>query len=270
MESGASGASGTSRVIRLEEAGSREPEEKVPASLLRVAGITPFTTIDFPGKLSAVAFLQGCPWRCVYCQNPWMQPAEFSPELEHDSWEKLESLLMRRKGLLDGVVFSGGEPTVDPALPDAVRRVKDMGFAVGLHTGGIIPKRLEEILPLIDWVGLDVKAPPTDAELYDRVTGRPHSAAHFLESFRLIQASGVKFECRTTAHPDYLPEEKLLELARWLLQEGVDTFALQIYRRPMGALFSPFPAVGSDYPSEEARALLKGYFPHFIERRNDR
>ena len=107
---------------------------------------------DFPGKLSAVAFLQGCPWRCVYCQNPWMQPAEFSPELEHDSWEKLESLLMRRKGLLDGVVFSGGEPTVDPALPDAVRRVKDMGFAVGLHTGGIIPKRLGEILPLIDWM----------------------------------------------------------------------------------------------------------------------
>lgn len=105
MESGASGASGTSRVIRLEEAGSREPEEKVPAALLRVAGITPFTTIDFPGKLSAVAFLQGCPWRCVYCQNPWMQPAEFSPELEHDSWERLESLLMRRKGLLDGVVF---------------------------------------------------------------------------------------------------------------------------------------------------------------------
>ena len=145
-----------------------------------------------------------------------------------------------------------------------------MGFAVGLHTGGIIPKRLGEILPLIDWVGLDVKAPPTDAELYDRVTGRPHSAAHFLESFKLIQASGVKFECRTTAHPDYLPEEKLLELARWLREEGVDTFALQIYRRPMGTLFSPFPAVGSDYPSEEAIALLKGYFPHFIERRNDR
>ena len=265
-----SGASGTSRVIRLEEARNRESEEKVPASALRVAGITPFTTIDFPGKLSAVAFLQGCPWRCVYCQNPWMQPPEVSPDLEHDSWEKLEALLKRRKGLLDGVVFSGGEPTVDPALPDAVRKVKAMGFAVGLHTGGMIPKRLEEILPLIDWVGLDVKAPPADAELYDRVTGRAHSAAHFLESFRLIQASGVPFECRTTAHPDYLPEEKLIELARWLKAQNVETFALQIYRRPMGTFFASFPAVGSDYPSEEARVFLRNSFSRFIERRNDR
>ena len=59
---------------------------------LRVAGITPFTTIDFPGKLSAVVFIQGCPWRCPYCHNPWMQPREFDPSLEHGSWEEVASL----------------------------------------------------------------------------------------------------------------------------------------------------------------------------------
>ena len=90
------------------------------AEALRIAAITPFTTIDYPGKLSAVAFVQGCPWRCIYCQNPWMQPKDFDPSLSHESWHRLEELLKRRRGLLDAVVFSGGEPTVDPALPDAI------------------------------------------------------------------------------------------------------------------------------------------------------
>ena len=222
------------------------------AEALRIAAITPFTTIDYPGKLSAVAFVQGCPWRCIYCQNPWMH--------------RLEELLKRRRGLLDAVVFSGGEPTVDPALPDAVARVKAMGFKVGLHTGGIIPARLARLLPMLDWVGIDVKAPPTDAVLYERVTGRTHAALHFLEAFRMLQKAGIPFECRTTAHPDYLPNTKLLELAHWLKAERVDTFALQIYRRPRG-IFATLPAVGSDYPNELVVSALKGAVKTFIERR---
>lgn len=242
----------------------------IPASHLRVAGITPFTTIDFPGKLSAVAFLQGCPWRCIYCQNPWMQPADFDPAYEHDSWEKLEALLKRRRGLLDAVVFSGGEATADPALPSAMRAVREMGFAVGLHTAGILPQRLAAVLPLTDWVGLDVKAPPEDAALYERVAGRRHAAAHFVESFRLIREAGVALECRTTAHPDWLTDEKLLEVGRWLEREGVETFALQIHRNPPGELFPRFPAVGTDYPAPETMEWLRAHFAHFIERRNDR
>ena len=105
----------------------------MPAAALRVAAITPFTTIDFPGRLSAVVFVQGCPWRCVYCHNDWMQSRAHAPE---SSWDEVMKLLSRRKGLLDGVVFSGGEPTVDHALPEAMRTVKSMGFEVGLHTGG--------------------------------------------------------------------------------------------------------------------------------------
>ena len=164
------------------------------------------------------------------------------------------------------MVFSGGEPTVDPALPDAVARVKAMGFKVGLHTGGIIPARLARVLPMLDWVGIDVKAPPTDAVLYERVTGRSHAALHFLEAFRMLQKAGIPFECRTTAHPDYLPNTKLLELAVWLKSERVDTFALQIYRRPRG-IFATLPAVGSDYPNELVVSALKGAVKTFIERR---
>lgn len=121
---------------------------------LRVGAITSFTTIDFPGKLAAVAFIQGCPWDCTYCQNPWLRPFKFDPQYEHESWESLIALLSRRKGLLDGVVFSGGEPLSDPALPAAIKAVKSQGFLVAVHTSGAYPAVLKEILPDIDWVGL--------------------------------------------------------------------------------------------------------------------
>lgn len=237
---------------------------------LRVAGLTPFTTIDFPGKLSAVVFIQGCPWRCPYCHNPWMQSREFDPSLEHGSWEEVETLLKRRKGLLDGVIFSGGEPCVDPALPAAVRAVKDMGYLVGLHTGGAYPRVLETLLPMLDWVGMDVKADPSDAAHFDRVAGARGAAEHFLKSFRLLRESGVPHELRTTVHPDWLPDEKLMALCGWLVREGVDTFALQIYRRPPGLLTNLFASVGSDYPAPQTMETFKASFPNFVERRNDR
>lgn len=196
-----------------------------------------------------------------------MQSRDFAPELEHGSWEEVERLLARRRGLLDGVVFSGGEPTIDPALPDAVRRVREWGFAVGLHTGGAYPARLAEILSDLEWVGLDVKASPDSPEKFEAVVGAKGATARFLEVFRRVRESGVRFECRTTAHPDYLANDDLLELARWLEREEVENFALQIYRRPPG-LIAPFGSVGDDYPSEEARAALRGAVKHYVERRS--
>ncbi len=239
-----------------------------PREALRAAALTPFTTIDFPGKLSAVVFVQGCPWRCAYCHNPWMQAREPEPGNALVPWSTIENLLSRRRGLLDAVVFSGGEPTVDPALPDAVRFVRSAGFLAGLHTGGAYPARLARVLPMLDWVGLDVKAPPADAGLFDRVAGARGACAHFLEAFRMIRDSGVAFECRTTAHPAWLDGAALEALARWLEAERIDRFALQLYRKPPG-LFSRFDAVGADYPPERARAMLKAAAGHYEERRGD-
>lgn len=234
------------------------------AAALRVAAITPFTTIDFPGRLSAVVFVQGCPWRCMYCHNDWMQSRAEAPA---SSWGQVMKLLERRCGLLDGVVFSGGEPTIDRALPAAIKTVKDMGFQVGVHTGGAYPERLGESLPYVDWVGLDVKAVPTAPDAYDRVTGVPGSCANFLLSYRMIREAGVAMECRTTAHPAWLSEDRLLALAQWLRAEAVDTFALQLYRQPPGSLLARFERLGSDYPSERAREALRGAVKHFTERR---
>jgi pyruvate formate lyase activating enzyme len=136
---------------------------------LTVAGVQAFSSVDFPGRLAAVVFLQGCPWRCGYCHNPELQPRG---QGTGPRWPVLRDWLARRLGRLDGVVFSGGEPTLDPALPAALDELRAMGYALGLHTAGLAPRRLSALLPRLDWVGLDVKAALGDAELHDGITGR--------------------------------------------------------------------------------------------------
>jgi pyruvate formate lyase activating enzyme len=193
---------------------------------LRVGGFVPFTTTDYPGALAAVVFCQGCPWRCAYCHNPHLIPArgdrasglEFAPIVD---W------LATRRGLLDAVVFSGGEPTAQPELVDAIAAVRELGFAIGLHTGGAFPRRLEKVLPLLDWVGLDVKAP---SSAYADVTGVDGSGDAAFASLDLIRAAGVAFEVRTTVHPALTPPAALERLAGELAVRGVERWVLQPFR----------------------------------------
>jgi anaerobic ribonucleoside-triphosphate reductase activating protein len=137
-------------------------------------------------------------------------------------------LLRRRIGLIDAVVFSGGEPTIDPALADAMREVRALGFLVGLHTAGMYPRRLLEVLPLLDWVGFDVKATPDG---YDRVTRIAGSAAPAMDSARAVLASGVACEFRSTVHPALHKPDDLLRLAQSLSAMGVRDYVLQRFRR---------------------------------------
>ncbi|HEX7972614.1 MAG TPA: anaerobic ribonucleoside-triphosphate reductase activating protein, partial [Thiobacillus sp.] len=155
------------------------------SAFLRVGGLTPLSTTDWPGQLAAVVFCQGCPWRCGYCHNPDLIPARGANEIP---WDDVLAFLHRRQGLLDGVVFSGGEPTLQAALPDAMREVRALGFRIGLHTGGAYPQRLAAVLPLVDWVGFDVKAPFAD---YARITGAAGSGARALAGLQQVLASGV-------------------------------------------------------------------------------
>jgi anaerobic ribonucleoside-triphosphate reductase activating protein len=194
-----------------------------PATLA-IGGITPFSSTDWPGKLAAVLFLQGCPWRCGYCHNPHLQPA--ASEGGHD-YASVLGWLDTRRGLLDAVVFSGGEPTVHAALVPAMREVADRGFSVGLHTGGAYPRRLDEALAHADWVGLDVKAPARD---YAAVTGIAGSGAAASASLRRVAASGVDYEVRTTVHPDLVPDDALVRLADELASLGVRRWVLQPFR----------------------------------------
>lgn len=216
-----------------------------------LGGLTRYSSVDWPGKLSAVVFVAGCPWRCHYCHNPGLQQ-----RVRELDWDEVLNFLARRRGLLDGVVFCGGEPLSEPTLPALAAQVRDMGFAVALHTAGIYPDRLAEMLPGVSWVGLDIK---TDAEGYDALTGRARSHAPVRQSLAALLAHGVDFECRTTWSPSWLPEPALLALAETLAQQGVRHYAVQHYR--------PSPDALAAAPLAEAtRQRLEGLFLTFEER----
>jgi anaerobic ribonucleoside-triphosphate reductase activating protein len=170
--------------------------------------------------------------------------------------------LDRRQGLLDAVVFCGGEPTVDRHLGAAIADVRQRGFKVGLHTAGIYPGRLRALLPKIDWVGFDVKAPFDE---YAATTGVRDSGTPAQQSLSHLLASGVAYEVRTTRHPSLLSSVKLTSMAASLRQQGVDTFALQEFR-PHGCAdaflaSSPPPLADKDINH------LQHLFPTFILRR---
>lgn len=180
------------------------------------------------------------------------------------SWASVMDLLERRVGLIDGVVFSGGEPTADPSLADAILDVRKLGYQVGLHSAGTHPQRLRAILPLLDWVGLDIKAP---FDRYTHVTRRQRSGEHALASLEAVLASGVDYECRTTAHPELLPEDELLRLARRLSEANVKRYALQVFR-PHGCDDGALNAASLvGYPKEAVVAEIGALFPRFTLRR---
>ncbi|ESQ09282.1 MAG TPA: anaerobic ribonucleoside-triphosphate reductase activating protein [Chromatiaceae bacterium] len=191
------------------------------AKRLRIGGVTALSTIDYPGELAAVVYCQGCPWRCRYCHNGHLLTAEADAPI---AWDQLRGLLERRQGLLDGVVFSGGEPTAQRALPAAMREIRALGYKIGLHTSGAYPERLHPLLPLVDWVGLDIKALPED---YPLVTGASDSGNKAWHSLRLLLDADIALEVRTTPMPGLDDTDYLNRLLQRLAGEGVGDYALQ-------------------------------------------
>ncbi|MFC3339103.1 anaerobic ribonucleoside-triphosphate reductase activating protein [Paracandidimonas soli] len=227
---------------------------------IRIGGLAPFSATDYPGVFSAVLFVQGCPWRCGYCHNPHLQPRGTDHAI---AWHDIMDLLQRRRGLIDAVVFSGGEPTIDPGLRSAMDDVRGLGFRIGLHTGGIYPDRLADVLPLVDWVGLDIKAP---FDVYDTVTQVSGSSQPALRSLEMILSHGTDLECRTTLHPSLLAPDDILRLARSLADMEVENYALQLFRKQgcsdSGLLRAPM----HDYPGKSLIDTVRGLFPRFTFR----
>ena len=220
---------------------------------LTLGGLVPFSTVDFPGRLAAVLFTQGCPLRCRYCHNPHLRHRTAPPA--HD-WASTVAWLKRRAGLLDAVVFSGGEPTAQPGLADALAEVRDLGFATGLHTAGTHPRRLAQVLKLLDWVGLDVKAP---FDRYAAVTGSPRSGTQARRALDAVLASSISYELRTTVHAGLLTAADLVAIAEDLQARWVRRWVLQVFR-PTGcvdaALLTPTGPGWLDAVLPSLRALI--------------
>ncbi|MDR1609704.1 MAG: anaerobic ribonucleoside-triphosphate reductase activating protein [Holosporales bacterium] len=188
---------------------------------MKIAAILKFSALDYPGKLSGVVFCQGCPLRCGYCHNPNFLDPSLSENVLH---EEFLSFLKNRVGLLEAIVFSGGEPLLQPDLMESIKLAKDLGYSVGIHTSGIIPDALKSVLPMLDWVGLDVK---TCFELYENITNTPGSGNYAAESLDIILASGVNYEARTTYDSRNITESDLINIARVLGSRGVHKWVIQ-------------------------------------------
>mgnify|MGYP000159069624 CR=1 FL=1 len=225
--------------------------------VLAVGGLVPFSTVDYPGQLAAVVFCQGCPWRCGYCHNPGLQASCAAPL---HAWHEVTVFLAQRRGLLDAVVFSGGEPTLHAGLEAVIREVRALGFKIGLHSAGIYPRRLAPLLPLIDWIGLDIKAPFDE---YARITGVSGSGDKALAAARLVLDSGVDCEFRTTLHAALLSARDIEKLALQLAALGVRHYALQTFRAA-GCANETLVRTASQTPELQVLAeTLTRMFQHF-------
>lgn len=193
---------------------------------INIGGVETFSTVDFPNQIAAAVFMQGCPWRCPFCYNTHLQEAGKTTDFV---WEKFIEFLHKRKKVLTGVAFSGGEPLMQDGLLDAILEVKAMGYKIGVHTGGYRPEALAKILPHIDWVGLDIKTPFED-DRYKLGTGGANHLENVIKSLDMIIKSGIEFETRTTCDPRLLDVEDIYKIAASLKSKGVDNYNLQRYR----------------------------------------
>lgn len=187
-----------------------------------IGGVQKTTLVDFPKKVAAIVFTQSCNFRCGYCHNPEL--LQMVTSKDYTSQEDFFKFLETRKGKLDGVVITGGEPTLQSGLYDFVKTVKDMGFEVKLDTNGTNPEAVENLLKsnLVDYFAMDIKAP---IEKYSLVTGVNVNKENILKSIDLIMNSGIPYEFRTTVVRSQLTFDDFESIGRMI--SGADAYYLQ-------------------------------------------
>lgn len=219
--------------------------------MVKIHAIQKTTLQDFPRKVACIVFLAGCNFRCVYCHNPAAVKGQ-----SNVSEEEFFSFLKERKGKLQGVVVSGGEPTIHSDLFDFISKIKQMGFAVKLDTNGARPEMLKRLLKagFLDYVAMDMKAPYPK---YFELVGVKGLAGKLKRSVKLIMKSGVDYEFRTTCHPS-LSRKDFFEMAKQI--KGAKRFYLQQYVDEITLNPQKHLAVYNNKALNALKEELKGHF----------
>jgi pyruvate formate lyase activating enzyme len=184
---------------------------------MKFSGIQKTSLVDFPNRVASVLFTPGCNLRCPYCHN-WRIVVDPKPPFLND--EVTLKILEERKRFIDAVVITGGEPTIHKELPKFLKRLKEEGFMVKLDTNGLNPWALEECLPHVDYVALDVK---TSLGKYARLGAG--EATELLHTIEILKTGKVECEFRTTVVPGFVGDEDLVEIGG--LVKGIKSFVLQ-------------------------------------------
>ncbi len=198
-----------------------------------LGGLQKFTLIDYPGHIAATVFTVGCNFRCPFCHNPELvhttrNLAYRQAGTQHATLleEELFKLLGERRGKLEGVCITGGEPTLQPDLVEFIGKIKGLGFKVKLDTNGARPDVLRRLFKekLLDFVAMDIKSSP---DRYNILAGGSIDIERVKLSADLVRNSGVDYEFRTTVVPGLHSEQDFAGIAKWL--EGSKKYVLQKY-----------------------------------------
>lgn len=219
---------------------------------MRISGLQKLTLLDFPQVVSCIVFTQGCNFRCPFCHNSTLVEGE--PE-EEISAEEIFEFLKKRKGLLDGVVITGGEPLIQKDIRDFAEKLKEMGYLVKLDTNGTNPQKLKELVEakLIDYVAMDIKNSP---EGYEKATGVATLLDKITESKEFLLKATVPYEFRTTVVKGIHTKENLISLAEWI--KGAEQYFLQQYK-DSGSILSPTGL--SPFSEAEMKEFLSEILP---------
>lgn len=226
-----------------------------------IGGFQKLTLIDYPGKVATTVFTVGCNFRCSFCHNPELVdfPKEALPTYRKNE-KAFFDFLEKRKGLLDGVCVTGGEPTVQPDLLEFLGKIKGMGFLVKLDTNGNRPEVVKEVIKreLADFFAMDIK---NRSGKYAETAGVDIDEAKIQESIALIRGSGVPYEFRTTVVPGIHEESDFADIVG--LIDGADTYYLQEFRD--FRILSPSLREKSRGRTLDLDVLARELAPHFVK-----
>ncbi len=186
---------------------------------MQIGGVQKTSLLDFPDKISAIVFTQGCNFRCGYCHNPELIVKRNEPVWTSSGFF---DFLNTRKGKLDGVVITGGEPCLQIDLIDFIKEIKAMGFIVKLDTNGTFPDKLQKSLPYIDYVAMDIKAP---LDKYSEISRVNVNSENIQKSIDIIMSSGIDYEFRTTVVKSQLSYDDFAKIGE--LIKGAKKYYLQ-------------------------------------------
>jgi len=223
---------------------------------MTIARLQRTTLIDYPGKIAATVFLVGCNFRCPWCYSKELVlPTEIKKQpkiLEKEFFD----FLKKRKGLLEGIVLCGGEPTINKDLPEFIKKIKELGYAVKIDTNGSNPKMLKKLIDdnSIDYVAMDVKLPK---ERYPEIF---KEVKDIEESIKILKKSKIDSEFRTTVTPTVLKKEDIVKIAEWIGGPKVKYYLRNF--RPEKTIDPKFEKI-KPYPDEYLLEIQKAISPFF-------
>ncbi len=195
---------------------------------MKIGGIQPVTLLDYPQKLAAIIFTQGCNMRCPFCYNPSLVLPQMTEGKEGFSEEDVLAFLKKRKKYLDAVVISGGEPTIQADLKDFCKKIKKMGYQLKIDTNGLRSEIISDLISqnLVDYIAMDIKGPFTD---YKNFCGVDADESVLARSVKIIKESGLPYEFRSTLVKPMHKENDVLEMAKAV--KGAKTYYLQNFTK---------------------------------------